>query len=264
MFYGITFPSVSHAFLAAQAPITDTRIAISKAPLASLPRIAAGLGTPSESFSIADTMRRLLEYKFGSSTFTANDEQIKLAIQLIRTGKRPLIFGNNTCSQFLGDCQCSLHTNERGKNVLGGLLMGIRDKVIEKAVNGTDLDETCGCENKSEAFFLYSHTGKLWLRPFCKECQTKTGVHIAKIVADGIGTIIRFEREWAKKKERVVNKIIVPPRSASSGYTRSEDWRNNMMGPWMGKLAQEEDDEPVGTPLPQNITFYLSGRISDD
>jgi predicted NAD-dependent protein-ADP-ribosyltransferase YbiA (DUF1768 family) len=271
IFQGISYPSVTHAFLAAQADNIDLKLRISHAHLGELESLANEVGEPFTTFQGPSTMRELLEQKFGyvNRYREMTIYQSRLAKQLVATGKTTLIYGNSTCNTFWGDCNCSKHFDERGKNVLGGLLMGVREHLIELATQGVDKDQTCTCENKAEAFYLYSLNGKLWLKPFCSDCMARVAVYTSK-TSDDRGCF-RFEKMWFKEKKEPVNKIHVSRHPMSymgpgnlrpdvfrngSPYDNDPQWERTTWGGWRRKMDEQVPEQN----LPQNKVFYLSGR----
>lgn len=280
MFEGVTYPTVTHAMMGAQADTLLKRLEISKAPLTSLKEIYQKLGEPPVNFKGPDTMRQILEKKFGYSPnlVEMNESQIKLSQKLLFTGVRKLVYGNMVCNQFWGDCGCSKHQEIKGNNVLGGLLMGVRDKLAGYITRNVALDQTCTCEKPASAFFMYSTNQKLWLKPFCDECQVKVGMFLANHSENH--EVTRFDKAWfpsergpsstpKKEKKGPINRIHVPRGmgihpifTAMNQVDDFEDndyvqrWQHAM--PWMGHMQNREPEKK----LPQNVTFYLSGRIS--
>jgi len=268
-FQGISYPSVTHAMMGAQTENMDLKIQIAQAALLELKGFAEQIDTPYDGFQGPSTMRKLLDYKFGysASLLEMSPAQAELAQRLIATGNKTLVYGNRACSMFWGDCDCPSHFQERGKNVLGGLLMGVRERLVEYVAKNVDLKQTCTCEKPSEAFFMYCMNNKLWLKPFCSECQAKVGIFLGR---NAQGSVRRFEKDWVK--EKVVNKIVVPQHHHSirpdvfgtgrGGVFDEARWETG----WSGHLGGLHRNNPIPQatepPLPQNITFHLSGRIS--
>lgn len=281
VFQNLCYPSVSHAFMAAQTDNLDLKIRISHSPLIALKRLVNEIGDPHSGFEGPNTMRKLLEYKYGvkqdMTLVSMTVLQSNLAKRLIGTGTKTLVYGNKSCSTFYGDCDCPKHFEERGKNVLGGLTMGIRSKLIDYATKDVSRTQLCSCEKINDGFFLYAINGKLWLKPFCGECQAKVAVHTAQM-DDGHG-IYRFEKDWFPVKKEPVNKIVVPHRHHNHSNMMRPDifprqtqfdedewergWNESGIprgawGVWRGNESSSVPDPK----LPKNVTFYLSGRIS--
>lgn len=264
LFKNVTYPSVTHAFMAAQTEKLDLRIKIAHAPLIALKHLMEEVQQPYDGFQGPDTMRILLETKFGLSAAFAemSENQSRLAMQLITTGRKALVYGNHVCNQFWGDCQCDNHYNEKGKNVAGGLLMGIRDKLVEHLSKGISMKQTCVDGAVVEAFFMYPLNGKLWLKGFCSSCQSKAA-RLAISCSQTKG-IYRFEKDWIKDKKEPVNEIIVPRRHLIRpdvfNFGHDEDaWERNWMGISHPRIPVIADPGPK---MPKNKTFYLSGRVS--
>lgn len=278
-FGALVYPSVTHAFAAAQAESLDLKLEISKAPLSAIEGLFSKIGAPPSDFRGPDTMRKLLEYKFGVTKLLEQMTpfQVKMACQLIFTGRRPLIYGNMVCNEFWGDCACPKHLEVRGKNVLGGLIMSVREKLIEHVTKGVAKNQTCNCEKVNEAFFLYARDGKIWIKPVCSGCQAQAGIFLAK--GSDNNMIYRFEKDWFKEEkqpsaEPKKRSIITPqvfhhgihPVFNESGIDLEDEeyaeaW---MAAAWGGhiQMGMNFKKEPEGKPLAKNITYYLSGRIS--
>jgi predicted NAD-dependent protein-ADP-ribosyltransferase YbiA (DUF1768 family) len=272
MLTGITYPSVSHAFMGAQADTLDLKLQISKSSLNALEHLAELIKNLPADFRGPDTMRQLLERKFGYSTtpLEMSDHQARLAMKLISTGRRPLIYGNTACSNFWGDCTCPKHKDVTGKNVTGGLVMSIRRRLIDNLTRDVAMDQTCACEKPNEAFFLYALNGKLWLKPFCNGCQTQCGMFIAS--SSLCKEVHRFEKDWVDQKEKgpanqpkkhkTIHQQILHGHTIHPIYREqiSDDFDDDEYAAawqtWGGHLSTKEK------PMVQNITYYLSGRIS--
>lgn len=284
---GLMYPTVTHAFAGAQAGELDLKLEISQTPLGALEDLVVErIGDLVPGFEGPNTMRKLLEYKFGLSQMknVMSAHQIKMAEKLLFTGRRPIIYGNMSCNTFWGDCACVKHLETRGKNVLGGLIMGVRDKIIENITNGVAKDQTCNCEKPNEAFFLYAHEGKLWLKPYCPACVTQCGVFLSKLSDNN--QVQRFEKEWFKvdrgpasqpKKQKPVNHQIVTknmshtihPVFTESGIPVDDDFDDldgDYARAWAawggGHMGASRTPAPPEPKLSKNITFYLSGKIS--
>lgn len=260
LYQGVSYPSVTHAFLGAQAFTQDMRITIALTSLPGLEKIAEMISDPNPAGP--DVMKLLLKHKFGLATqFTPegmSKHQIALAQKLILTSGRTIVYGNNACSTFWGVCKCPKHAGTPGKNVLGGLLMGVRSELVSSVTNGVAISQLCVCENIADAFFMYPHMGRLWLRPFCQNCQAVCGKYITNIMK-GTGNIYRFERDWfpKKKKPHYPQTIVIPDyfkEIPANSYRSRDDW----------DTRRQELPKPESPKLPQNITFYFSGRITDD
>jgi predicted NAD-dependent protein-ADP-ribosyltransferase YbiA (DUF1768 family) len=51
-----------------------------------------------------------------------------LAKMLIETGDAELVEGNNWCDNYFGNCICNRCVGVKGKNVLGKILMRVREE----------------------------------------------------------------------------------------------------------------------------------------
>lgn len=67
-----------------------------------------------------EVMRELLKEKFSQPLFK---------ILLLSSGEEELIEGNWWHDQFWGSCECQKHSQIPGQNMLGNLLMEIRDEI---------------------------------------------------------------------------------------------------------------------------------------
>jgi predicted NAD-dependent protein-ADP-ribosyltransferase YbiA (DUF1768 family) len=262
---GLSYPTVTHAFLAAQEDNLDLKLKIAHSTLGELENLAEEVREPTIGFRGPDTMRALLEQKFGYSNRDKEMTvfQIRLAQRLLSTGHRKLVYGNHVCNMFWGDCDCSIHYDMRGTNVLGGLIEGVREKLVDLVTRGVNRNQTCGCENNNDAFFLYGINGKLWLKPFCLECQGKAGVMLAQASQDR--GIYRFEKSWFPERKEVgapVNKIKVP---SNIPTIRPDVFRQSSgeahWGMWTHYRREPVEQVPDQN-LPKNKVFYLSGRIN--
>lgn len=278
MFQGVTYPSVTHAMMGAQADTLLKRLNIAKAPLGQLEEIFAQLGDPPKEFRGPDTMKALLEAKFGYSAnlIEMTESQVKLSQRLLATGVRKVVFANKVCEQFWGDCDCPKHKDIKGNNVLGGLIEGVRERLAGYVTRNVAKDQTCSCEKPASAFFMYSLHGKLWLKPFCEECQVKIGMFLAK--SSDNNEVTRFEKSWFPsergpattpktirepvnriKVQRTIHPVFMNDQFEDEEYL--EEWRARMG--WNGHMAGFMNRaKEVEKKLPQNVTFYLSGRIS--
>ena len=122
---GITYPTNEHMFQAMKTLDTDERRAIARCLT---PGQAKRMGRKValrpdwEDVKIA-AMKECLYQKFA-------DDQ--LADWLLETGNQDLVEGNYWHDQFWGVCYCEKCANVEGKNMLGRLLMEIRDELREE------------------------------------------------------------------------------------------------------------------------------------
>jgi len=116
---GIEYPTVEHAYQAAKTVDEKWRNEIR---LATTPAEAKRLGRQCpmrRDFDSIEVMRDLLEQKFKSG--------IRRAL-LIGTGAHILVEGNTWGDTFWGMC------NGKGENMLGILLMEVRQKIVDGAL----------------------------------------------------------------------------------------------------------------------------------
>ena len=117
---GIVYPTVEHFFQAQKANTLSEKMAIAAAET---PGRAKRLGRlvslrPDWEEVKVDVMRNGLELKFSEP---------KLRMKLLSTGDAPLIEGNTWHDNTWGDCKCERCKNKIGHNILGKLLMSIRE-----------------------------------------------------------------------------------------------------------------------------------------
>lgn len=121
-FEGIKYPTVEHFFQAQKTLNIEERLAIASA---ATPGQAKRMGRKVslrpdwESIKI-DIMRIGLELKF---------KDTKLRMELLNTGSMPLIEGNHWHDNIWGKCSCDKCKNIIGKNILGKLLMDLRERI---------------------------------------------------------------------------------------------------------------------------------------
>jgi ribA/ribD-fused uncharacterized protein len=120
--HGITYPTVEHYFQAQKTLNIAERVAIADAET---PGRAKRMGRNValrhdwETIKI-DVMRQGLEMKFQNANLRA---------RLLKTGSMPLVEGNTWHDNTWGDCQCGKCINTPGRNILGKLLMDLRERV---------------------------------------------------------------------------------------------------------------------------------------
>lgn len=117
---GVVYPTAEHAFQAAKCvnPKDRDKILKTKTPAAAKSlgrRIRMKLNWNSERLA---AMERILKMKF-------SDPELRLRLK--NTSGEELIEGNYWHDQFWGTCICLKHKNIKGENMLGKLLMKIRD-----------------------------------------------------------------------------------------------------------------------------------------
>lgn len=117
---GLTFPTSEHAFQALKTDDLDQRAWVAAAPT---PSIAKKRGRQITLVSDweqvkVQVMAEVLREKFRDP---------KLTDRLIATHPKQLVEGNDWHDQFWGNCWCE-HCDAPGQNMLGKLLMALRDK----------------------------------------------------------------------------------------------------------------------------------------
>lgn len=119
---GIEYPTVEHFFQAMKTTNLEERKAIARART---PGVAKRMGRqvhlrPEWEDIKVDVMRQGLNLKFSD---------LNLRMHLLNTGSAPLIEGNVWHDNTWGDCTCSRCTDIQGHNILGKLLMDLRERV---------------------------------------------------------------------------------------------------------------------------------------
>ena len=122
---GITYPTVEHYFQAQKTLDVKERRTIAAA---TTPGQAKRMGRhvslrPDWEKVKIDVMRKGLELKFQDPT---------LQVRLIGTGSYELVEGNTWHDNTWGSCVCSKCENIPGRNLLGNLLMELREQVKSK------------------------------------------------------------------------------------------------------------------------------------
>ena len=122
LYEGIVYPTVEHFFQAMKTLIHAEREAIAAA---ATPGIAKRMGRqitlrPDWERIKADVMRIGLRLKFAD---------YELAKKLLATGDEYLVEGNTWHDNCWGDCSCPKCASTTGRNLLGQLLMEIREEV---------------------------------------------------------------------------------------------------------------------------------------
>lgn len=117
-----TYPTLEHAFQAAKCVSENDKLKIRNCKSA---KEAKMIGRRVKIINEWDNkrkeiMRELLEKKFQQNT--------QLNISLQATAPEKIVENNYWHDNFWGQCTCGKHRNEKGENILGGLLMEVRDK----------------------------------------------------------------------------------------------------------------------------------------
>lgn len=118
----ISFPTLEHAFQAAKSNIKSERLKISKLSTAKEAKAAGKKILLRQDWEIVkfEIMFELLKIKFKNK---------KLQAQLIDTENIFLIEGNWWHDNIWGDCSCKRCENITGENMLGKLLMKLRNEL---------------------------------------------------------------------------------------------------------------------------------------
>ena len=121
-FEGITYPTNEHFFQAMKTLDIDER------------RVIANCRTPGQAKRMGRRVALRPDWEnvkedimFTGLCIKFSDEQ--LADWLLETGDEELVEGNDWCDQTWGSCNCLKHKNVPGKNLLGKLLMKVREEI---------------------------------------------------------------------------------------------------------------------------------------
>lgn len=122
MYEGDIYPTVEHAFQAAKIAERKSRQFFTTLPTPDLAKYhGRRVELQPDWEQIKDkVMLDILRDKFSRDPNKAN---------LLATGNRPLIEGNNWHDNHFGDCRCAKCKNIVGENVLGKTLMKIRNEL---------------------------------------------------------------------------------------------------------------------------------------
>jgi ribA/ribD-fused uncharacterized protein len=118
---GLVYPSTEHAYQAAKSLDPAKRIEIGQAV------------TPGRAKFLGGWIRPLrpdweqVKVQVMATVLVAKFSTMPLLAQLINTWGHELIEGNNWHDQFWGNCTCETHRDTPGYNMLGVLLMELRD-----------------------------------------------------------------------------------------------------------------------------------------
>ncbi len=121
--YGEEYPSVEHAYQAAKSLDAEVRKSIQKCPA---PKDAKKIGRLIEIRKDWEQVKIKIMYYLLKQKFS----DVILKQKLIDTGNKVLVEGNNWDDHFWGIC------NGSGKNILGRLLMMIRNNILKEKLNG--------------------------------------------------------------------------------------------------------------------------------
>ncbi len=130
VFEGLRYPTVEHAYQERKTLDTKQRVVIR---MASTPGIAARIGRSKSTILRPDwyeikgkIMEPLVHEKFRQNP--------QLAKMLIETGDAILIEGNYWHDNYFGICSCvECHEGEQPLNILGEILMGVRNRLREES-----------------------------------------------------------------------------------------------------------------------------------
>ena len=117
---GIKYPTVEHFFQAMKTTNLEERRAIADARTPGLAKRMGRQIHPDWEDIKVDVMKQALELKFSD---------LELRMRLINTGNMPLVEGNFWHDNTWGDCACPKCVDIQGHNILGKLLMDLRERV---------------------------------------------------------------------------------------------------------------------------------------
>jgi predicted NAD-dependent protein-ADP-ribosyltransferase YbiA (DUF1768 family) len=125
-----TYPSVENAYQAAKCQWKDDKcLMVNASPSESKQLVKEVVCV--DNFNRIGTMEALLYQKFGVDMSLAqmSMSHANLQVKLLNTGREIIIEGNTWHDNFWGNCTCSRCIHTPGANVLGSLLMHVREKV---------------------------------------------------------------------------------------------------------------------------------------
>jgi ribA/ribD-fused uncharacterized protein len=129
LYEGIRYPSVENAYQSAKSYDPDYRYRVSICTAGASKR----LGKQIQVIDYWDVIKIGIMYYLLKQKF----QNEKLREQILETKNLELIEGNNWHDNLWGDCQCDKCKNIKGKNILGILLMKVRDE-LNASINSED------------------------------------------------------------------------------------------------------------------------------
>ena len=125
------YPSVENAYQAAKCADEFDRHRILNLTPGAAKQYAGTITNRVTPFRNVRVMEALLEQKFGVDMSLAqmSMSQARLQVDLLNTGREIIVEGNTWHDNFWGNCKCSRCICTPGANVLGTLLMHVREKV---------------------------------------------------------------------------------------------------------------------------------------
>lgn len=124
----IVYPSVENAYQAEKCLSNEHKRIISNlSPADAKLFVKNAVVIIREDFNRVCTMYSLLKQKFAISMAPPSMAALNLQVKLIETGKSPIVEVNHWHDNFWGTCKCSRCYNTPGVNMLGSMLMMIRE-----------------------------------------------------------------------------------------------------------------------------------------
>lgn len=125
---GITYPTVEHFFQAMKSKNVEGRKKIAAAP------------TPGKAKRLGRTIELRKDWEEIKDTVMWNGLRHKFQIpelreKLLATGNEELIEGNFYHDNIWGNCLCAECQNKPGRNMLGMLLMKVREEILYEEAN---------------------------------------------------------------------------------------------------------------------------------
>ena len=137
---GISYKTPEHYYQAMKTLSRDARILIATSPTGTGAK-SLGQRVPKredwDSIRIS-VMEKIQKYRFREGT--------QMYETLMNT-KGPIVEYNNWCDNFFGDCICDECCNNKGLNILGKILMSIRDNTDLIGISLTQLVACRDCKN---------------------------------------------------------------------------------------------------------------------
>jgi predicted NAD-dependent protein-ADP-ribosyltransferase YbiA (DUF1768 family) len=169
--FGIKFPSVEHALVGSMTKDVKLRESIYKASPKELESIKTSI-KPFQDWNGPLAMQNLNEIKFG---LTAIGDQfyhpMVLYKKLAETGDADLINENMQHDNYWGSCICGGPDCRISKNMLGFILMEIREKLHSRIQLYNQRSKPCLCGKPSKTSILYTLTWYPKVRSFCEDVK---------------------------------------------------------------------------------------------
>lgn len=280
VYSGETYPSLSHAFLASKTLDQKLRKQIKEVKVSELDHWFKIVGPPPRAWHATTMMKDLVEFKFGlfpSGLVKDALAPMKLLKLLVNTGDAELVYGNLHHDSYWGKCLCNKGEclELPAKNLLGNIIMQVREKINKKIGLFNKVQEWCFCGAEAENCVLYTENWMPHLKVFCgsTECATRVMELIQEVSSDGIvypypskGQIEMVMPELPESKP--VNEIVTPKIVEIAKIEDDEDCFDcdsngyNAFGVWMG-MGMSSPNRPtvaITPPARKYETLVIQGK----